>query len=101
MIAKIRPWFDSGRILATPSIAAMLEAGQDAEIKRALDRHFSGDWADMDEEDQEANWNSIKDTSRVFGAFLLSDGTKIWIITEAEDDTGRRNSTCIMLPEEY
>jgi len=101
MIAKLQPLFNSGRIVATPSIAAMLEAGQDAEIKRALDRHFTGDWSDMDEEDQEANWNSTKDTSRVFGAFILANGDKIWIITEAEDDDGRRNSTCIMLPEEY
>jgi hypothetical protein len=47
------------------------------------------------------NDESLKDGSRLLSAYLLKDGTKIWIITEAEDDNGKREATTILLPEEY
>jgi hypothetical protein len=34
--------------------------------------------------------------ARIFSVYGLSDGAKVWIITEAD-----RSSTCILLPEEY
>jgi hypothetical protein len=34
--------------------------------------------------------------TRILSAYHLKDGTKIWIITEAD-----RSSTCILLPSEY
>lgn len=40
-------------------------------------------------------------SSRLLSAYLLKDGTKIWIITEAADDNGKREATTILLPEEY
>jgi len=33
---------------------------------------------------------------RLLSAYRLRDGSKVWIITEAD-----RSSTCILLPEEY
>jgi len=35
------------------------------------------------------------------GFYVTVSGTKIWIITEATDDNGKRTATTILLPEEY
>ncbi len=46
--------------------------------------------------DRLENERSLKDDFRLLSAYRLSDGTKIWIVTEAD-----RASTTILLPEEY
>jgi len=38
----------------------------------------------------------VREGRRVFSAYELRDGTRIWIITEAD-----RSVTTILLPEEY
>jgi hypothetical protein len=63
---------------------------------RFLARHVTGDWGDLNADDCRENEQSIHDGCRLLSAYLLSDGTKIWIITEAD-----RSSTTILLPEEY
>lgn len=51
----------------------------------------------MDRSDQAANREAIKDGSRVFSAYKLTDAKlRVWVITEAD-----RSSTTILLPEEY
>lgn len=47
-------------------------------------------------DDCEANETAMKYGLRILSAYRLSDGTKIWVITEAD-----RVSTCILLPDEY
>jgi hypothetical protein len=38
----------------------------------------------------------------LLSAYVLKDGkTKIWLITEAEDDNGNRAATTGLLPSEY
>jgi hypothetical protein len=39
---------------------------------------------------------AIREGRRVFSAYELRDGTRIWIITEAD-----RSVTTVVLPEEY
>jgi hypothetical protein len=39
---------------------------------------------------------AVREGTRVFSAYELRDGTRIWIITEAD-----RSVTTILLPEEY
>jgi hypothetical protein len=41
------------------------------------------------------------DGSRLLSANRTSNGEKIWIITEAVDDSGKRAATTILLPSEY
>ncbi len=43
-----------------------------------------------------ANLRAVSEGRRVFSAYELRDGTRIWIITE-----GDRSVTTILLPEEY
>jgi len=61
-----------------------------------LARHVVGDWGDVDEDDRAENELSVREGFRVLSAYHLRDGTRIWIITEAD-----RSSTTILLPSEY
>ena len=48
------------------------------------------------EEDIQENERALEQGHRLFSAYNTNDGTRIWVITEAD-----RSSTCILLPEEY
>ena len=61
-----------------------------------LERHLAGDWGDLDEHDRQENELSLQHGWRLLSAYRLSDGTRIWIITEAD-----RSSTCILLRFKY
>jgi hypothetical protein len=89
------PKFTIGHLVATPGA---IRALADAEHvpQEFLDRHVSGDWGDLSDEDRQENEFSVKEDLRILSSYHLRDGTKIWIITEAD-----RSSTCILLPEEY
>jgi hypothetical protein len=91
----MRARFSLGRIVGTPgALAALTEAGKTpAEFLR---RHISGDWGDVDDEDRQANEQSLLEDSRILSAYKLSTGEQLWIITE-----GDRCSTTLLLPSEY
>lgn len=87
--------FELGQVGATPGAnAAMMEAGQDP--LDLIQRHVTGDWAELDEEDRAENRFSITRNLRILSAYTLSTGVKVWIITEAD-----RSATTILLPSEY
>lgn len=87
--------FPLGRTVATPGALQALEtAGQ--QPAEFLDRHVSGDWGDVDDEDKQENELSLRSGLRILSAYITSAGDKIWIITEAD-----RSATTILLPEEY
>ncbi len=92
--------FDLGQVVATPgALEALREAGQQA--AEFLSRHLAGDWGDLDDEDRMLNDEALVDGSRILSAYATRTRTKLWVITEACDDDGRRASTCLLLPEEY
>lgn len=66
-----------------------------------LRRHSQGDWGDLSPDDKQANDDAVRDGSRIFSDYMLPTDTKVWVITEAVNDSGRRASTCILLPDEY
>jgi lipocalin len=66
-----------------------------------LQKHFSGDWGELCEEDRLLNDQALVDGSRILSAYRLKDNTKIWIITEAADEQGRREATTTLLPSDY
>jgi hypothetical protein len=61
-----------------------------------LERHLSGDWGEVCEEDRQENELSEKNGWRILSAYTLKNGVVIWVITEAD-----RPSTCFLLPSEY
>lgn len=100
MIAKAQPKFVLGQNVATPGAVEVLKnAGQSA--ADFLKRHAQGDWGDLDEEDRQANEDALIDGSRILSAYRTSLGEKLWIITEAADESGHRAATTILLPSEY
>lgn len=100
MVALVRPLFRLGQTVATPAaLEAIQQAGQSpAEF---LDRHVRGDWGNLSADDRALNDEAVQDGSRILSAYVTRAGERIWIITEAADDRGRRAVTTILLPDEY
>ena len=92
-----------GNMFITPGIVALVaNPTLFQEVEHALlGRHPFADWGDLDEHDRQANEDAIVSGARIWSAYNLSDGTRIRIITEAEDEEGQRSHTTVLLPEEY
>jgi hypothetical protein len=87
--------FPLGRVLATPGALDTLEQlnlnGFDL-----LSRHQAGDWGEMTDGDKQENEFSIDKELRIFSSYKIGEGSKLWIITEAD-----RSVTTLLLPSEY
>lgn len=95
------PLFSLGHVVATPgAISTMEKHGIDA--ASLLTRHVTGDWGDLDEEDKQENDRALRIGGRLFSAYGEADTeSRIWLITAAVCDDGRRLATTFVLPEEY
>jgi hypothetical protein len=92
--------FESGQIVATPgALEALREAGQ--QPSEFLSRFLAGDWGDLDDEDKTLNDEALVEGSRILSSYVMKTGQKLWLITEATGDDGKRASTCLLLPDEY
>ena len=90
-----RPLFPLGRIVATPgALEALQNAGQDA--RELLVRHAAGDWGTLSDDDRNENDFAVTRALRLLSAYHLTNGEKMWIITEAD-----RSATTLLLPSEY
>lgn len=105
--------FPTGKLYATPgalsALASARDFGKPYSVQRANEaedrmslvlpyvrRHAWGDWGDVSADDAEANERALHRGSRVFSAYALATGERLWIITEAD-----RSSTTVLLPDEY
>lgn len=87
--------FELGHVVATPgALDALRRSGDNAGA--LILRHVTGDWGDVPPEDAVENEIGVQQGFRLLSAYALSDGARVWIITEAD-----RSSTCLLLPEEY
>jgi hypothetical protein len=94
MTEQMRPAkFGIGHIVATPNALAHMNRD---DILQGLKRHQSGDWGDVDEHDRSPNDQSLVDGTRLLSVYHAANGTKFWLITEAD-----RSVTTILLPEDY
>jgi hypothetical protein len=91
---------DLGQVVATPGVLLAMEKTRQTPDE-FLSRHQIGDWGVLDKADLQANEVAVAEGSRILSAYLLKDGTRIYIITEAVGDDGKHASTCVLLPEEY
>jgi hypothetical protein len=87
--------FPLGQLVATRGALAAMNEGAGS-FWPYITRHSKGDWGDVCLEDLAENELSLKHGFRLLSAYTLTDGGKIWIITEAA-----RSSTTILTPEEY
>ena len=87
--------FQPGQIVETPGALAAFESSGDQPLDFLL-KHVNLDPGDLSPEDVQENYRSVENEWRILSAYRLSDGTKVWLITESD-----RRSTCILLPSEY
>lgn len=85
--------FELGIVVGTPGVFDVLTGSA---VLNLLQRHAAGDWGNMEDDDIEANNDSLVDgDGRLFSSYE-KHGHKVWIITEAD-----RAITTVLLPEEY
>jgi len=95
MIFQNQSKFPLGQTVSTPAaLEALDDSGESPTL--FLNRHTSGDWGEVCEDDKQANEDALLHGDRILSAYRTAKGVKIWVITEAD-----RSSTCILLPEEY
>jgi hypothetical protein len=87
--------FQPGQLVATPGALDAFTKSGDSPLD-LLQRHLLGDWGDVDEHDRLENEFSLQNGLRILSVYILEDGTKVWVITEAD-----RSATTFLLPKEY
>ena len=87
--------FPLGTIVATPKALDAIRHAKETPM-HLLQRHMTGDWGELDEEDRKENELSVEQGYRILSAYVLLTGVKIWVITEAD-----RSATTLLLPSEY
>lgn len=96
--------FNLGQVVATPGAINLMDQCN-VQAHLLLNRHLQGDWGECCAEDAQSNQEAINDGSRIMSVYRLCPDaeadTRVWIITEAEDDEGYREATTILLPSEY
>jgi hypothetical protein len=95
MVVTTRARFELGRLMATSGALEAIERNT-ADALALLARHVRGDWGALDDDDKAENELSVKQGFRILSAYHLADGTKLWVITEAD-----RSVTTLLLPDEY
>ncbi len=91
------PLFGLGQIVATPN--ALMHLGNAGETPNPyIARHMRGDWGDaLPDEDKATNDAALKSgRDRLFSAYTIKSGEKMWIITEWD-----RSVTTVLMPEDY
>lgn len=89
----LKPRVPLGILVATPNALNVIAH---EEIQQALQRHVTGDWGDLDDDDKQANDEALVNGERLLSAYHTANGIKFWIITESD-----RSVTTVLLPEDY
>lgn len=87
--------FQPGAFVATPGAVEVFKQHA-IDPFDLLNRHLSGDWGDVCQEDRLANDDAVKEGNRVLSSYVVAPGTKLWLITEWD-----RSYTTVLLPDEY
>lgn len=94
-----KPLFGLGRLLATPGALDVLTAAQHHPAK-LLQLHQYGQWGDLCGPDKTANDEALVSGGRLLSAYKVND-IRLYVITEAVAESGRRECTTVLLPSEY
>lgn len=99
IINRQKTLFNPGTILLTRSIASKKDSAENFSkfIKESLQRHITGDWGDLEEDDKALNDLSLdeEEPGRIFSMYKQGR-EKIYIITEWD-----RSATTVLFPENY
>jgi hypothetical protein len=94
-VRAVRALFPLGQLVTTPAALDALARAKDVPAPYVR-RHQTGDWGNLEPRDLAANERAVHEGDRITSAYLLANGTPIWIITEAD-----RSITTILLPTNY
>jgi hypothetical protein len=87
------PLFPLGRSVITRTALDVLHP---EDVQVCLERHASGDWGELSEQDWKENEVGLRQGLRLFSVYHDRSKTKFYIITEHD-----RSVTTILLPEDY
>jgi hypothetical protein len=90
-----KPLFPLGKLVATRGAVDLLKELQLSPFD-LVNKHWQGEWGDLDAEDVEANNQALIHGTRLLSSYRIDGTRKLWIITEAD-----RSVTTLLLPEEY
>jgi hypothetical protein len=90
-----QPLFDLGYCVATRGAVKAMQRCLQTPYE-FLKPHVRGNWGVVPPEDWERNTLALVEGYRLISAYRTNDGTKLWVITEAD-----RAVTTILLPDEY
>jgi hypothetical protein len=77
--------FELGQLVATPgALQALAEARQTP--FEFLQRHISGDWGEVPDEDRHKNEDAVTQGHRILSAYGTAKGLKIWVLTEVRHE---------------
>ena len=94
--------FNPGKVVMTSGLRQELRDAipeiYEVELTHFLVTHLRGDWGYLGAEDKRQNDDAVAEGEggRIFSSYRLSNGTRLWIITEAD-----RSSTTLLRPEDY
>jgi hypothetical protein len=89
------PLFRLGEVVATPGANDALET-HNIQPLTLLQRHVTGDWGDVCEEDAQSNTDAVTYGDRILSSYTIAPKVRIWVITEWD-----RSVTTLLLPSEY
>jgi hypothetical protein len=89
-----KPLFAGGTVaISKEALQALGVAGED--FRALLERHLTGDWGNLREDEKMLNELAVAYGEDVLSAYRLNTGVEIWITTDRD-----RESTIIELPQE-
>jgi hypothetical protein len=91
--------FQLGYVIATPGALDTFSSGFIAEC---VIRHRQGDWGNLDAEDKKTNDDALESGGRLLSMYQNTQNEqRLYVITEAADESGHRLTTTALLPNEY
>lgn len=90
--------FNTGKIVVTRGVHDEMDRSGEFErhVRLSLERHLTGDWGNLCDEDRVSNEIALKEGERLLSAYQKEGVPKIWIITEWD-----RSVTTVLFPDEY
>jgi hypothetical protein len=89
----MHPIIPLGRLVITRTAGEALDP---YDVALAIVRHSTGNWGELCAEDKALNDAAVLEGSRILSVHQDQQGTKFWIITEAD-----RSATTVLLPDDY